>query len=452
MRENLEIKKIPISKITWGKKRFRDDYTEIEGLRESIEEKGLLQTLLVFPIQDGQYLLAAGGRRLIALTELMKKGKIPDEVNVTLCPSGMSMLDLRLVELEENIQRVDLSPIERANLTDEIHTLMVQKHGVKKSTAKDAKGWSQEDTAKMMGQSAMNVTRDIRIAKAARLIPGVGDAKSKKDAWKIVEKAVKLLEIKEKVAEIEARDADEPDANLKQRIVDAYIVGDFFDEIKKVDDGIADLIELDPPYGIDLQHVKKVAKPHDTTGIDAYNEVDPKDYASFMQRTLKECYRVGKKDSWLLCWCGPEPWFESMYQWITKAGYKTHRMVAIWYKKTGQTLDAPRRLGNGYEIFFYARKGDVMLNRPGRLNVYEYTPIHVDKKYHPTQKPMPLMIDIYTTFVSEGSRVIIPFLGSGVGLLAASNLKMTAFGYELSKEYKEHFIVRAHGGVYGRYI
>jgi DNA modification methylase len=55
------------------------------------------------------------------------------------------------------------------------------------------------------------------------------------------------------------------------------------------------------------------------------------------------------------------------------------------------------------------------------------------------------MRDIYETFAFQGSRVLIPFLGSGVGLLAAHSLGMTGVGFELTKSYRDSFLVRVHG-------
>jgi DNA modification methylase len=49
---------------------------------------------------------------------------------------------------------------------------------------------------------------------------------------------------------------------------------------------------------------------------------------------------------------------------------------------------------------------------------------------------------IYSCFADAGSNILIPFLGSGNGLIAANELYMNAFGYELSKDYKDSFIVK----------
>jgi DNA modification methylase len=54
------------------------------------------------------------------------------------------------------------------------------------------------------------------------------------------------------------------------------------------------------------------------------------------------------------------------------------------------------------------------------------------------------MKDIYETFAFPGSRVLIPVLGSGNGLIAAQQVGMSAIGFELGKGYKDSFLVKVH--------
>ena len=74
-----------------------------------------------------------------------------------------------------------------------------------------------------------------------------------------------------------------------------------------------------------------------------------------------------------------------------------------------------------------------------------------NKKIHPTERPVEMVQEVIQTFGWEGCRVMIPFLGSGNTLLAASNLGMSAFGYDLSEEYKNAYIVRVNEARPGSY-
>ena len=95
-------------------------------------------------------------------------------------------------------------------------------------------------------------------------------------------------------------------------------------------------------------------------------------------------------------------------------------------------------------MFFYAWKGQPALNKAGRSNEFRFSPVSPNQKTHPTERPIDLMQELYDTFCFPGSRILIPFLGSGNGLLAAHQLGMSPVGFELSKGYKDSFLVKAH--------
>jgi DNA modification methylase len=162
-----------------------------------------------------------------------------------------------------------------------------------------------------------------------------------------------------------------------------------------------------------------------------------------MADTFKECYRVMADHSWLICWFAPEPWFNEIYNAIIKAGFQTTRMCGIWTGKvSGQNMNPEVRLSNVYEMFFYAWKGSPALNKQGHINEFRCPPIPANQKCHPTERPIELMREIYETFAFPGSRVLIPFLGSGNGLISAHQAGMTGLGFELGKGYKDSFLVK----------
>ena len=149
--------------------------------------------------------------------------------------------------------------------------------------------------------------------------------------------------------------------------------------------------------------------------------------------------------SWLICWFAPQPWFEDIYELLVTTGFETTRMCGIWTKGTpGQSMNPSTRLSNSYEMFFYAWKGQPALNKPGHGNEFHFSPVPAQQKTHPTERPVELMKELYDTFAFAGSRVLIPFLGSGNGIFAANELGMSAVGFELSKGYKDSFLVKAH--------
>ena len=146
--------------------------------------------------------------------------------------------------------------------------------------------------------------------------------------------------------------------------------------------------------------------------------------------------------SWLVCWFAPEPWFPVVHETLILSGFSTSRMCGIWTKGVpGQNMNPSTRLSNSYEMFFYAWKGRPAIAK-ARTNVFTTPPVPAQQKIHPTERPVELMKDIYETFAFPGSRVLIPFLGSGNGLIAAHSLGMAPVGFDLSKGYRDSFLVK----------
>ena len=103
------LRDIPIGEIrpnpAQPRKRFDD--AALEGLADSIRERGVLQPVIVRPV-DGSYQLVAGERRWRA-AELAGETTIPALVDDALDQAGS--LELALIE---NVVREDISPIEQA--------------------------------------------------------------------------------------------------------------------------------------------------------------------------------------------------------------------------------------------------------------------------------------------------------------------------------------------------
>lgn len=90
------------------------DKQALEQLSESIKNYGVLQPLVVTPVKDGVYEIIAGERRWRA-SQLAGLKKIPAIVRTT---KELERLEIAIVE---NVQRVDLSPLEQAVSIERLH-------------------------------------------------------------------------------------------------------------------------------------------------------------------------------------------------------------------------------------------------------------------------------------------------------------------------------------------
>lgn len=434
--------------IDFGDRR-REEYADIEELAAHIHEKGLFHNLVCDRGTNGKpYHLLAGGRRYCALellgwTEL--EIKFYDEV--------LSDGERRIIELHENIYRKDLTWQEEDALRAEIHSLSIEQYGEKVSTAKDAPGWTVAKTAELMKEDPATISRSLKLARASMIMPEIAQAKTRNDALKLLQKREEAVKIAGVVARIDSEIATSTVDVERKKLADSYMVKDFFEGVKDIPDSSINFIEIDPPYGIDL-HLNKDTSVEIMSG---YNEVAASEYPLFLDNLIRESVRVAMDNSWIVMWHGYQ-WTGTILALMRKYGLSPTEPIAIWYKgigaefeHTAQTLTPHMRLAACYEGFIYARKGNAKIQKAGRSNVYQYSAVSPQKKIHPTERPLALIEDILTTFACPGHNVLVPFLGSGKTLLAANNKKMKAFGYDLSREYKDKYSLKVYEGEPGRY-
>jgi ParB/RepB/Spo0J family partition protein len=427
--------------------RAREEMGDLEGLEESMKESGAISPIAVKENKgDKPYFLLAGERRITVLRK-HNKGKIP----VRVYPSDISDIEVAIIEVAENFHRKDLEWYEYDNKVREIHKLQQELHGEKISTLADAPGWGLRDTADLIGcKSKTTPSMAIKRAEAREAFPELfTKCKTQKDAIKVLSKLNEAV-VKDALAKKIEQSQVSPD---KQQLANNFILKNFFDGVREIPDNVMHLVEIDPPYSIGLREMKK-KDSESSYQLSDYNEVHPSIYMDGdgcdwkgMNTVFKECYRVMTEHSWLICWFAPEPWFSPIHKAILNAGFSTTQMCGIWTKPSGQSQHPEIYLSNSYEMFFYAWKGRPAMASAGRSNVFsasDFPPVSPQLKTHPTERPVDLMKEIYSSFAFPGSRVLIPFLGSGSGLIAAQQLGMSATGFELGKGYRDSFLVKIH--------
>lgn len=418
--------------------RFRKDFGPIDELAVSITENGLITPIAVETMPGGFYRLLAGERRLRACKSLGLT-----TIPIRVYDEGLSELRQRQIELEENIQRKDMTWLEECTLKREIHNMRLSIHGKKTSTAPDAPGWSLRDTAKLLDETHANLSLDLNLANAVQQFPEIDwdNFKNKSEARKQVNKLTKTLGRQVAAAEFEQSlgtcEPGKTNVNvLAERMASSYLIGDCVEMMRKLPNAFADFIEIDPPYAIDLNDMKRGG----TEGYDHYNEISKARYLDFMQNVIAESWRIAKPNSWLVLWFGPEPWFEPLFQLLTTVGFNAKRLPGIWTKPNGQTQQPLTNLANSYEMFFYARKGNAELHMPGRSNLFNFNPVNPGNKRHPTERPADLIRELLNTFTLENQQIVVPFAGSGRTMLEAWKMKRNAVGYDLSDDYRNGYL------------
>lgn len=448
------LKIIPINSIQVDD-RYRKELGPIDELAESIQQNGLITPIAVESLSENSFRLLAGERRLRACKKL-GFSEIPARLYDTL--SDLRQLQ---IELEENIQRKDMTWLEEIALKRQIHALRMEVHGPKTTKNPDDPGWSQNETAKLLGVTKAGLSMDLGLAKAMDQFPECDWSKcaNKSDAWKQIKKLTQTLirhegaeSFHENLREIEAKlnstktspeKLETPEfvqqkklVALKKKIASSYVVNDCLDGMSKLPNDFASLVEIDPPYAIDLANARRGG----LEGYDQYNEISGDVYINFMRKVLTEAYRIAKPNAWLVLWFGPEPWFEPMFQLLGETGFQSRRIPALWAKPSGQSKQPLSYFANCYEMFFYARKGNPELFKPGRSNIFAHNPLPAHLKRHPTERPGSLISELIEAFTLEGQNILVPFAGSGRTMFEAFKLKRYAVGFDLSNEYKNGFL------------
>ncbi len=411
------VRMVPTEAIDIGL-RYREDLGDLTGLKASITQFGIIQPITIN--RQGKKLVA-GERRLQAAKELEMK-----EVPVIFWDID-NETDAREIELMENICRKDMEWPERANLERAIFNLKKDKDST----------WTQVKHAEEMGISKGAIDRRMQLANVMDIVPELADCKTEDEAWK----KYKRLE-EDVVIEALRRKGGDRYGKAAKYAEDHFKIGDALGGMEEVQAGVVNFAEVDPPYGVDL--AKRKGRNKDQSFMDLYNEIQAKDYPIFLEKIMSEVYRTLREDSFCIWWYGMS-WHDLVLKTLRSVGFQVGDIPAIWTKgAVGQTASPDTMLGSGYEPFFICRKGKPKLAKPGRSNVFSYSPIPPATKIHPTEKPLDLMLEIVDTFTYPGSILAIPFLGSGVTLRAAYRRKMTGFGWELDEMIKRRFIGRVH--------
>lgn len=406
--------------------RVRTDLGNIDELAESIKISGQIHPIRI----TKDYKLVAGERRLRAC----QKAQLPV---LAIFIEQTSEIELREIELRENLDRKDMTWQEQVLGRAALDALKKSQHGESKP-GRGAKGWSQHDTAEMLGVAQSEIAKDIKVAKAMQVFPELATLKTREDAVKKINKITEKMAIAELMRRKKERAAETGEGISAD---DHFIVGDAIAGLKRLPEKSVNFANVDTPYGVDLKENKKIQ-----TGIrtdEDYVEWDREDYIANITVVASEVYRILKDDSWMLFWFGQE-WYAEVRAVLTTVGFSVDKIPAIWHGGAGaaQTAAVDVNLARSYETFFVCRKGSPLLLKRGRINTFVFDKVPAQRKIHPTEKPVELMKELYETFLLPGQIGISPFIGSGNDLRAGYMHHCHWFGFDLNEDVKNKFLLR----------
>lgn len=213
-----------------------------------------------------------------------------------------------------------------------------------------------------------------------------------------------------------------------------------FDFLTKIEDNSVDLVLIDPPYEISQESafsqggVKRFAVSLD------FGEWD-KNFTG-MDIVIKEAYRILRKGGTLISFYDL---FKITYlkEYMEASKFKQIRFIE-WLKTNPVPLNSRvNYLMNAREVALTGVKvGKGTFNSIYDSGVYRYPICHEKGRFHPTQKPLPLIKDLILKHSKEGDMVVDCFSGSGTTAVASALTGRNFKGCELDTGFYQKSIVR----------
>lgn len=395
----------PVGKI-WVDRagRQRRELKNIPELAASIQRIGRLLHPIVIQ-RDGE--LRVGERRWEAV-KLLGWDKIP----VTFI-EDMDEAERQLVELEENIARVNIEWAEECLAVHKYHSLRVRRDPE----------WTKSMTADALGMSGQNLGQKLDVAE--ELIKG---------NTRVLE-APKFSTARNVVARVKQRAAANAIAAVlpeppPERTVP--LLNEDFREWSAAYTGRPfNFLHCDFPYGVGAdKHAQGQAAE-----MGGYSDT-PEVYFDLLDTLSRNMDGLVAASAHMMFWYSMD-YYQLTFDALTKMGWRVNPFPLIWYKNdnTGILPDPERGPRRNYETCFLASRGDRKLTARGAVSNVCAWPGR-DKEIHMSEKPVGMLKHFMGMLVDEYSIVLDPTCGSGNALKAATSLgASTVLGLERDTEF-----------------
>jgi len=401
-------------KVRKGLTRYRQDMKKINKLRESLDKFGQLSPIIVTEDME----LVAGGRRLAAC--LLDSREV-------LCvkKENLSDFQMREIELEENIQREDLTPAEEVKAVNDLHLIKQEIHGETQSGREG--GWTLENTAESIGKTKGSVIDSIALARAVEEFPELMSCKTKSDIRKaagainrVQVRAERSLEYSEKVKKEERVFISHSDAE---------------EHMKTIPEDFVDLLIFDPLYEINADEIRRgIGRDVGAPSVAGYKIEDKRTDFSLVKRIAMESTRFCKSNAHLYVFVAPEH-FETVRNIFALCSWDCHSKPIIWYKpNAGQTNQPFKWPSSSYEMILYGRRNDSKLVKLGQNDVLTFSAVTKSSKLHDYEKPVPLLEELILRTSFPGSVLYDPCAGSGSSIVAGMRCQLISYGCEINKD------------------
>lgn len=456
-------------------KRGRKELGDISGLAESFKLNKQITPITIRPARpddldfDGKpvttkWVLLAGGRRFLAATTLgweqldcKNFGDLPP-------------LEQKIIELEENLQRKEMTWSEEDAMRSEIHRLRTLQATEAGAT------WTARDTARELGEHPATISRAIKVTEAIKNDPHLRNVGSKGAALRIIDMR-EHLQARERRGERGVQD-----------VRDVLVLQDCRIWLPTLATASVDMVLTDPPYGIDFDEAAgKVSRRQKDRGIGrgfgsgfGDGEEATKD---MLTDVIPEMMRILKPTGWLVMFQSDflydfakllmEDCCLTHFEYRDETSGDKHCIKGggdsppctfgfveeprwLWYRPNSKNLPhfPDRHVQSQYEpmLVFNRGKGRILKQWNGTRpvgNVLEYDSEYGDR-IHTTQKPVALASEVAERLTIVGDLVVDPFFGSGSLLAGVAVRGRKIAGCEVNDNIFEQAIAHVVNVIEGR--
>lgn len=384
-------------------KRQRRELTGIQELSWSLQAIGQINPLIV--TRDG--VLKAGERRLTAAKAL---GWTHINVQFT---DELDPAQLELLELEENVRRVDLSWQDQCHAVERYHQLRLR----------EVPEWTAKRTAEALHLSPEDVSRRMMVAEELK---NGNTAVVEAPKYSVAVGLVRRSNERKAAAAVEAiAEIADPDRDGR---VPPLLNVDFAEWAASYTGPKFNFIHCDFPYGINAGTHDQGAAPS-FGGYDDSAEV----YWKLLQVLEESMNSVVTESAHLMFWFSMQYYQPTLFA-LNKMGWKVLHVPLIWHKSdnSGILPDPDRGPRWIYETCLMASRGDRKIVRAvSNLVSHPNT-----KRIHMSEKPQPMLRKFMEMFVDESTSILDPTAGSANSLRAAESLGASrALGLEINPEF-----------------
>lgn len=408
----MKVELIKISEIDISD-RARGEFGDTSELEASIKKYGLIHPIRI----DTDKRLVVGGRRLEAVKR-MGAITIP-----AIYIENLSPLELKEIELSENLDRKSLTWMEEVTLKRSINDM--------KKEADPS--WKIEDTAKLTGKSESATSNDLFLARMLEGHPELAEEKTKVDATRrakrIAEKAKREL-----LSSIEVSESKFKDTRV------SLWAGDCVKGIRAIEDESVDLILTDFPFGVNFGRDEGFVSRVDETYEDEKSTL--LDY--LLPKLASEFARVLRPGAHFYIFF-PNTYYKEFQEELGKH-LNLRSIPLIWHKTNVTHSRNPYTLYSpNYEPIFYGYKA-VKEGVPCRKlassgqSVLSYP--NAKGKIHPAEKPLELLTYLIEQSTVKNETVLDVFSGSGATMEACLRTSRKGISMEKSTHWYEAGVER----------